>query len=297
MRKYSQLPLIVLAFLVGSFISTVTTIVIANGGDPNLIHSCVNNTTGAVRIVALNTTCNSGETALNWNSKGLPGTGALVSNLNGASINNTDFSYRTLKNDDFSGIGCSLNSNTFNHTDMRNVNLTGCSLDNSRFSNTDFTVITMGNNSLEGVNIADNSDLSNKDLTSDTFKVIAIDSTNLTGVNMSNHVFADGTTFITNSNLTNANLSGVTFSVGSGAGIDFTNSNLSGTNFMGADFSTANTAIFSGITGSNTNFTNANLTSAITTGASLTSPIWSNTTCPDGTNSNSNGNTCVGHGF
>jgi hypothetical protein len=24
--------------------------------------------------------------------------------------------------------------------------------------------------------------------------------------------------------------------------------------------------------------------------------IWNNTTCPDGTNSNNNGNTCVGHG-
>ena len=54
---------------------------------------------------------------------------------------------------------------------------------------------------------------------------------------------------------------------------------------------------FSGMNFSNFNMTGAdlsgsNLTSANFTGANLQSVIWSNTICPDGTNSDNNGNTC-----
>jgi hypothetical protein len=31
------------------------------------------------------------------------------------------------------------------------------------------------------------------------------------------------------------------------------------------------------------------------TGANLSKVIWSSTNCPDGTNSNNHGNTCLGH--
>lgn len=40
----------------------------------------------------------------------------------------------------------------------------------------------------------------------------------------------------------------------------------------------------------------ANLTNANLTGATLAGVAWYNTTCPDGTNTNTNGDgTCVGH--
>jgi uncharacterized protein YjbI with pentapeptide repeats len=43
-------------------------------------------------------------------------------------------------------------------------------------------------------------------------------------------------------------------------------------------------------------FTNANLTGADWRRATgLDSAIFSNTTCPDGTNSDANGGTCIGH--
>ena len=45
----------------------------------------------------------------------------------------------------------------------------------------------------------------------------------------------------------------------------------------------------------NANLTNANLFNATLAGAILTAVAWSNTTCPDGTNSNNDGNTCSGH--
>ena len=56
---------------------------------------------------------------------------------------------------------------------------------------------------------------------------------------------------------------------------DFSGMNFSNFNMSGADLS------------------GSNLTSANFTGANLQSVIWSNTICPDGTNSDNNGNTCV----
>lgn len=41
------------------------------------------------------------------------------------------------------------------------------------------------------------------------------------------------------------------------------------------------------------NMTNADLSGADLTGATLIDVIWGNTTCPDGTNSNTDGDTCV----
>jgi uncharacterized protein YjbI with pentapeptide repeats len=85
---------------------------------------------------------------------------------------------------------------------------------------------------------------------------------NLTGANLSNSNFMGSTNF-TNANLRGANLSNSNFK-----GDTFTGANLSGSNLMGA-------------TGLKT--------------ATLTNVIWSNTACPDGTNSNSDGGTCMGH--
>ena len=69
--------------------------------------------------------------------------------------------------------------------------------------------------------------------------------------------------------------------------------NLSGLNLTGAQLARAN------LTGANLN--GANLTGANLTGATITATTnfnkvtWSNTTCPDGTNSNADGGTCTGH--
>lgn len=293
-KNYFYFLSVILAFLAGSVLSTVTTIALANGGDPDIIHGCVNNTTGSLRIVGVSTSCNSNETALNWNEKGLPGTGALLNNLHGASLNNTDFSYRTLKDDNFTGTGCSLSGDTFNHTDLTHVNITGCGLGGSHFLNIDFTTVTLGNNSFINASIS-NSNFANKNLTGDNLDGIQIDSSNLTNDNISTITFGNNSTAsFTNSDLTNVNYTNS--SIQAGSVIDFNASNVTNTNFTGFNVSAATAATFTNITGSNTNFTNANLSGAIFSGANLTTPIWSNTTCPDGTNSNDNGNTCVGHG-
>jgi uncharacterized protein YjbI with pentapeptide repeats len=84
--------------------------------------------------------------------------------------------------------------------------------------------------------------------------------------------------------------------------INFSGSDVGGSNFRGADmrgatltnakFTTTNLtdADMSGQSLSGVNFTGATFT-----GTNITGVTWTNVTCPDGTNSGSNGNTCVGH--
>lgn len=48
-------------------------VVYAHGGDPNIIHSCVNLASGVLRIVAPNGSCRQGEGTLDWNTAGPSG--------------------------------------------------------------------------------------------------------------------------------------------------------------------------------------------------------------------------------
>ena len=89
--------------------------------------------------------------------------------------------------------------------------------------------------------------------------------------------------------LSNAILAGVDLS----SGTDLSNANLNEADLSGANLSFAN---LSGANLNQADLTGANLTGAITTGANFNQATWSNTTCPDGTNSTaSTPETCVGH--
>jgi uncharacterized protein YjbI with pentapeptide repeats len=92
----------------------------------------------------------------------------------------------------------------------------------------------------------------------------------------------------------------------SGTNLAFTfldSANLGGTDLSGADLTGAsveNASLESGTDLTNANLTlasfrNSNLQGATLTGATLTNTVWDNTVCPDGTNSNNDGGTCVGH--
>jgi hypothetical protein len=117
-------------------------------------------------------------------------------------------------------------------------------------------------------------------------------------INMSGMDFSDA-------QLIRATVDGSTFSGGSFAGADMryalfgqSDSNFENVDFTGADMrsmgfmSSLTTINFDGA-----DFTDANLTGTynMDTKTSRTGAIWSNTICPDGTNSNSNSNTCEGH--
>jgi len=70
-------------------------------------------------------------------------------------------------------------------------------------------------------------------------------------------------------------------------GVDWLGCDLAGAQLANAQLNQASLQ--------NANLTGANLTGADVAGANLGKVTWSNTTCPDGTNSNTDAGTCVGH--
>ncbi len=131
---------------------------------------------------------------------------------------------------------------------------------------------------------------------------------NFSGANFTDSVLWDFD--IIRSNLSNTNfsnsqlLSGVVISSSDFSNANFTDSlldlsfeqtNLTNANFTNADITEGTSNFFqSNLT--NANFTNANLTGVTNLDTSTrTGIIWSNTICPDGTNSDANGYTCEEH--
>jgi hypothetical protein len=113
---------------------------------------------------------------------------------------------------------------------------------------------------------------------------------NLSGANLNG-------TSLSGANLTSANLSGANLKSSNLSGTNLSGANLSGANLNGANLTGANLtgANLSGANLNGANLTGANLTGAKLSGANLNKVTWSGTTCPDGTNSNTDGGTCTGH--
>lgn len=139
---------------------------------------------------------------------------------------------------------------------------------------------------------------------------IAVPDNRFAGVNFKDAYMPGVQTFNVNyssSNFKNAILNRGQFGTDNFTGVKFINANMdsaplvTGNNFTGADFTGAKLTNWQS-EGDN-NYTNANFTNADLTANSgvwqgqgsdtFTGATWSNTTCPDGTNSNSDGNTCV----
>lgn len=108
------------------------------------------------------------------------------------------------------------------------------------------------------------------------------------------------TTFV-NADLTNADLSDLrpsSFNHFGSSVIDFPGANLTNANFSNDELDGVNfiNAVLHNTNFTNAKFINADLTNAtMMSTANLTGVTWSHTTCPDGTNSDNNGNTCIGH--
>ncbi len=131
-----------------------------------------------------------------------------------------------------------------------------------------------------------------------------LEGANLSGANIQGVILRGGylpSVVFNNANLTNADLSNLAVAPDGGLGgssIDFTNANATNANFSNDKLQSSN---FSNANLQSANFSNANLDSVNLTGATnmstanVSGVTWINTTCPDGTNSDSNGNTCVGH--
>jgi hypothetical protein len=106
---------------------------------------------------------------------------------------------------------------------------------------------------------------------------------NLSGSNLSNADLAGAN--LSGANLNKANLTGANLTDANLSGANLNNANLTGANLTDANLSGANL--------NRANLTGANLTDANLSGANLTGVIWSGTICPDGTNSDNDGGTCI----
>jgi uncharacterized protein YjbI with pentapeptide repeats len=124
--------------------------------------------------------------------------------------------------------------------------------------------------------------LSNVNLSGAYLVGVSLVGADLTGANLTGAVFTGAD--LTGANLSDSNLKG---------GANFTNVNLKNANLNNSNLKGSN---FTGSNLSGAELTNTNLSGA--TGlktATLTGVVWQGTTCPDGTSSDKNGGTCVGH--
>lgn len=242
------------------------------------IHACyTTGVLGRVRIIDSPTqTCRNNETAISWDQSGgsapaAPG-GFVSSNLPNSKFRVASLPYRDLQNMNFTG-------STWEASDLTGSNLVGSNLTNNTFK-----VMLNPSNYMSFID-------------ADAHGV------NFTGSYFEFNLHASG------ANFSGANFTNVTFEGGlDGAGVsatDFTNANFQNANFTGSIFIPYPGAPgfppawnnFKGGDFSGAQFVNANLNGVVFTGSNFTTATWSNTICPDGTNSNSHGNTCIGFGI
>jgi uncharacterized protein YjbI with pentapeptide repeats len=130
------------------------------------------------------------------------------------------------------------------------------------------------------------SDLSGVALEDASLNRANLSSARLNGAHAGFAPFVDGN--LANATWRNGFATGASFDGADLHGIDFRGTDLRATHFRGADLRYAR---LGGV-----DFTNADLTGANWRGSTgLPSATFANTTCPDGTNSDVNGGTCVGH--
>ncbi len=165
---------------------------------------------------------------------------------------------------------------------------------------------------LPGTNLAGD-DLTGANMSGANLSYSVFANVNLTGVNLSGAILTGitsggvtgtGYTLPTGWGVVGGYLVGpsngvtsVDLSVATFGSVDLTNAAMYGDNLTGATLTGAGT--FTGTNLSYDNFANADLTGAFSlSGAILTGATWSNTTCPDGSNSDTNaGSTCIGFGI
>jgi uncharacterized protein YjbI with pentapeptide repeats len=184
-------------FLLGILVASGVNVAFAHGGDVDLIHGCVKNNNGRLRIISATSNCNNNETPLDWSAGGSDTFGEFLSNdLTGYALQYGNLGYRNFDGTNFTASNFSAVVLSFGS--FRNANFTNSFWAGTQAPNADFTSANFSNAVIEGINIL------NANFTG----------ANLTGANLS--VPDSGMSIIQNTNFTNAN---------------FTNANLAGLDF------------------------------------------------------------------
>ena len=250
--------------------------------------------------------------------------GATVTgaNLQDATLTDTILTGATFTGSDFTG--ADLASSYGQRADFTNAIFTGADLNGSTFTKAIFSGATFSGATLSGtiLQAADlaGAQLSGADLAGVSGQVTgipvslpvgwtffngyligagadlrgaALSGDNMPGIDLSGANVSEAK--FTGDDLTGAVVTGATvfdtgFKDADLTDVDFSGDNLDGSNLTGADLS-------------GTEFVDANLENATLLGTTgdattdVTGVTWLDTTCPDGTNSNYDGGTCLGHGF
>ncbi len=160
------------------------------------------------------------------------------------------------------------------------VSLAGAQLNNANLAGAVLTGANLTSATLSNSNLND-ANFENANLTKANLTLVNLNGANLTLVDLNGANLTGA--ILTDADLTSATLEGA----------NLTLVNLSGANLSSANLSDASLALV--------DLSGANLSGATLTGATglkattLKTVVWSNTTCPDGTNSNNDGGSCVGH--
>ena len=231
--------------------------------------------------------------------------------LSGQNLSNGNYACATCINTNFTG--CTINQANFDRADLENANFYGADLKYSTFSSTrsvsanfygadvqytNFNSADVGYGTFRGANVQGSAFLGAMLNSCDFYGTHANDAqfTNAVCDNASFYGARLNRTSLASARLRGAILTGAELTNGWANGADFSFANLYGANLSNTDLTGANleNANFYGADLRNANLTDADLRNANLTGADLensdlTRVKWGNTTCPDGTNSDTNG--------
>jgi uncharacterized protein YjbI with pentapeptide repeats len=248
-------------FLAGAIVVGGMSIAIASIPDANgVIHGCIRNN-GDLRIIDSATQqCTNAQDPITFNQTGPQGPQGPVGTGGIRFVSNL--------------AGVELSSVSWKFFDLGGLDFHGSTLSGD-----------LEGSSLVGANFA------NVDFTHGLF----MNRADAHGVNFSGGSFGS-TFFAQNVNFSGANFTNATFSASDPMQrVNLTGATFSQATFTGTQFLPNSTNRITGGDFSNAHFTNANLDGIEFLDAIFTGVTWSNTVCPDGTNSNNNGNTCAGH--
>jgi uncharacterized protein YjbI with pentapeptide repeats len=203
-------------------------------------------------------------------------------NLGGANLAGASLQYANLTGANLAG--ANLTGASLQYVGLTGANLTGANL----------TGAYLTGDTLDGVTVT-NANLNVADLSGETSTgILGTPSTLAAGWNLLDGVLYGPAANLTGADMSGLDLSGFDLAGASLQSANFTNATLIGTNLSGASlqFATLTNADLAGA-----DLTGAYLTLADFSGATLTGVTWSNTSCPDGTNSDSDGGTCIGFGI
>jgi uncharacterized protein YjbI with pentapeptide repeats len=185
--------------------------------------------------------------------------------------------------------GANLTNANLTDADLAGADLTGASLTDANLTNANLTDADLTDAQLTGINVT-NADLTNANLSG----VSSGDISGTPGELSANWQIIDGYligpgAYANGADLTRFSDDGVDLS-----GLVLTNAflweaSMTNDNLTDADFFDS----FVAVTLDDSNLTGVNFEGANLSEASLTNVVWSNTTCPDGSNSDNDGGTCA----